>query len=47
MEVIKKVFFYHKKRNLPVYGVQTPNLAKYTTSANDLNIGVSRRPPAN
>ena len=47
MDVIKKVYFYKQKKNLPVYGVQTPNLAKYTTTANDVNIGVSRRPPPN
>ena len=47
MEAIKKVYYYQKGKNLPIYGVQTPNLAKYTTSANDIKIGVSRRPPAN
>ena len=47
MDVIKKVYFYKQKKNLPVYGVQTPNVAKYTTTANDVNIGVSRRPQPN
>ena len=47
MEAIKRVYYYQKRKNLPIYGVQTPNLAKYTTSADDIKIGVSRRPPAN
>ena len=37
MEAIKKVYYYQKRKNLPIYGVQTPNLAKYTTSAKQEN----------
>ena len=45
--VIQKVYYFEMKENVPIFCVQTPNLAKYTTTQDDFKKRQNKRPPAN
>ena len=44
-EVLKQRFVEKYSQNLPVFGIQKPNLREFTTTEKDMKRGVSRYPP--
>ena len=47
MDVLKKVFYILKQKNLPIFYVTSKDLREFTTTEKDMNKGQSRFPTPN
>lgn len=47
MDVVKRVYYYLKQANCPVYHATSKDLKDYTTTEKDMKRGSSRFPPPN
>ncbi len=47
VDILKRLFAEKYKKNLPVYGIDKPNLRDFTTTEKDVKRGLSKYPPPN